>query len=478
MRSGGNSKLRRAVGAALLSGGLFLALAAVPATVIDRALNVQQIGAGEYRVSWDPFLSQGLRLQTEPDLLNPMWQDVMIAPTTVGNRRQVDLMAPAPSFFRLECTADGNQDVPDDNFIDNDCDGIDGNIGASVFVSTTTGNDANPGTTPQHPLATITHALAVAVNTGRQFILVAAGDYAEPTLAVPQAFYIFGGYTASDWSRSDSNLTRILSTSSTALVTQQGAVTPAVLDHLTIVAANAAPSQSSYGVRVSPAQLVFGTSLPALNIHKCTVQAGHGGDGTDGPNGVNGANGGNGSDGSPGCIIGGAGCPFCTVPTPGAGGARGSGSANCATPYGGKGGTASYANNQSQFGENGANAGDCGNDLHGCGGEPGTYIFHPNAFDGVPGRDGTAGVNGAAGYAGGSYGYSGWSVVDGQSGTNGTTGTGGGGGGGGAGGDSSCNGQVFGAAAALAEEAVVAERPELAVDRAAVRSASTWRKPE
>ena len=413
--------VRRAVGAALIAIGAFLGRAAA-GQVIDRRLSIEQSGANQYTISWDAFLTQGFGLRSAGGLIMPTWQNVAITPTTVGSRREVVLMATSPTFFRLDCMADGNQDSPDENFIDNDCDGVDGNIGLSVFVSTTTGNDANPGT-PQQPVATITRAIAVSGNTGRNFILVAAGDYAEPTITVPDFRFIHGGYSASDWSRSASNISRILSTSPTAMVIPQNSGAPVFLDRLTIVAANAPAGQSSYGVLVLPNANGF---VISLNMRRCTVQAGTGGNGTNGSAASPPGNTTAGGPGEGGCGYLGECMLSCDLPTPGSGG---NGCNN-----GGAGGAPGGTQGSAGQGGGGSPPPPCSQP--GCGGA-GESQFGAGA--GRDGANGAAGSNGAAGNAGGSYGFFGWSVVNGETGIAGTAGGGGGGGGGGkGGGDVSC----------------------------------------
>ena len=108
-------QMRRATGAALIAIGAFLALV-VTAQVIDRRLTIEQSGPDQYTISWDAFLTQGFGLRVAAGLIMPTWQNVDIPPTTEGERREVVLSAPAPQlFFRLDCTADGNQDGPDDS---------------------------------------------------------------------------------------------------------------------------------------------------------------------------------------------------------------------------------------------------------------------------------------------------------------------------------------------------------------------------
>jgi plastocyanin len=273
----------------------------LPTTGINHGLTIGKAG-NQYTVLWNAFLSQGLGLRFAPTLINPTWSTVGITPTTVGDKRQVVLTASSPDFFRLDCTPDGNADSPDDNFVDNDCDGVDGNIASAIFVSPN-GDDANPGT-PQQPVLTMAQGLSRAQAAGKAAVYVAGGVYTVMTLNLLSGISIHGAYNKNDWSRSDSNITEIHSTSSTAIAaSNMGGFL--ILDHLKIVSATAAVSSgSSYGVFLSAASTVL--------LHKCTIIAGNGASGVAGGNGANGAdgisdpaqNGGNGCNTCGSCSIG------------------------------------------------------------------------------------------------------------------------------------------------------------------------------
>jgi plastocyanin len=408
-------------------------------TGVNHGLTIQQTGANQYIISWNAFLSQGLGLRSATDLTNPMWQTVPITPTTVGNRRQVVLTASSPDFFRLDCTADGNQDQPDDNFVDNDCDGIDGNIASAIFVSPY-GNDANPGT-PGQPVLTIAQGLSNAQAAGKTQVYVAAGTYSVTTLNLVDGIWIFGAYSPYDWSRSDSNITEIDSTSSIAIAANNFTQT-LVLDHLKIVSASATSNGgSSYGIFLNNASTVV--------VHGCTIIAGNGANGVAGSNGSNGATGvsdpnQNGGNGCSSCNFG-----SCFQPTPGDPGQAALGP--CFGRNGGAGGNAGFgaASNGSDAGA-GFGHGQCpgGSGCGGAGGAGGgTAIDSPS---GVDGGNGVAGANGAAGSDGSSgqenYLSTGYSGISGGNGTDGSGG-GAGGGGGGGGGVSQINGcQWYGGA--------------------------------
>ena len=65
-------------------------------------------------------------------------------------------------------------DNPDDAFADTNCDGIDGDASASVFVDKLNGLNTNPGT-KDLPVATIMKALEIAQEQDKKHILVGTG---------------------------------------------------------------------------------------------------------------------------------------------------------------------------------------------------------------------------------------------------------------------------------------------------------------
>lgn len=88
-----------------------------------------------------------------------------------------------------------NADTPDDQLIDADCDGLDGNTDTVVWASSAEGDDANPGTSAA-PVKTVGQAvmLASARAAGQRDIYVAAGTYAEDVL-VTDGINVYGGYS-------------------------------------------------------------------------------------------------------------------------------------------------------------------------------------------------------------------------------------------------------------------------------------------
>ena len=90
------------------------------------------------------------------------------------------------------------EDLPDDEFQDTNCDGIDGDESRSVFVASN-GRDDAPGTRT-NPLLTLNRALEVA-SPHRFAVLVCNGTYAE-NVVIRSGQRIYGGYACSlGWQR-------------------------------------------------------------------------------------------------------------------------------------------------------------------------------------------------------------------------------------------------------------------------------------
>src|SRR5262249_24932038 len=107
------------------------------------------------------------------------------------------------------CAPPSSTDLPEDNFADANCDGIDGDAANAIFVDVLTGNDNFPGTR-QQPVVSIPRAMQLAGRNKQ--ILAWKGDY--PPLTLVAGAHIYGGYdAASNWQRSASNVVRIIGAS-------------------------------------------------------------------------------------------------------------------------------------------------------------------------------------------------------------------------------------------------------------------------
>ncbi len=276
-----------------------------------------------------------------------------------------------------ECNR-GEPDEPDPDFIDSNCDNVDGDQDIAIFVSAVEGHDPNedpPGTgSIDNPYRTLTAAVGVAANQLNRPILLDAGVYDLPaTLVVPAGVRIHGGYryniATRAWSRAprEENETRI--TGPSIVLRYRDLNRATLLDNVVVAAANAAdPSQSSIGVHV----LNGGSHL---TLREVEVRAGQGAAGRDGGNGSSAVS------ARPGT----RGANADAVNQPGVGGAGGQ---NRGCPVGTEGGD----------GGNGAGSA-AGNGASTAGGD-GVSAAAPDGIGGPAGPDGQPGGNGSAGVPG------------------------------------------------------------------------------
>lgn len=312
-------------------------------------------------------------------------------------------------------------DMPDPDYLDTNCDGVDGDIQKAVFVDVATGKDLNPGT-PDLPKKTIGAGLDQAAAEGKAYVLVSLGVYNE-TVTLRDGIGLYGQYDkAAGWSRKPENTTQVKG--GTKAVIAEGLTAPTEMQGFFITSDSATnPGESSYGV--------FARNSPGLSLIGNVIQAGSGASGAVGVPGIPGLNGSNGSNGSPGCeydcqsgidcipacVLGI--CGSCSRPIGGAGGASPCGAS------GGKGGDGGSSNGSGYAGAKG------GGTNGGNGGYGGPT--HGNGGPGDPGLGGQAGANGGAGLQFGATSDAGYIPANGVAGAQGTHGSGGGGGGGGGG---------------------------------------------
>ena len=307
-------------------------------------------------------------------------------------------------------------------FVDQNCDGIDGDIAQSVFVAKW-GADGGSCGTMSAPCLTVQAGVNRASALGRGFVLVGAGTYTE-LVTLSNGVSVYGAYApleSQNWQRDVSYTTTIAGIVSDLgdgeAIVGTGISSTTYVNLVTVLAPNATMAgRSSYGVRC--------TNCGGLRVAYATIEAGNGMQGVAGSAGAannahggGGGGGGGGSDdgsGSPGNVGGGGSSSCSRAGGPGgAGGARGrnAGSAGVrgwlqiASGGGGAGGAG------------GARHSDCGHN------------------DGRGGGGGAGGVSGTAGSAGSSGSVSGglWAGAVGGAGGTSSAGHGGGGGGGGSG---------------------------------------------
>jgi len=297
----------------------------------------------------------------------------------------------------------GAADTPDLDFVDSNCDGIDGTEKDAIFVSPS-GNDANPGTKAK-PKRELQAALATILAGNGRYVLVAFGTYAR--VKVASGIGIYGGYDPSSWIRRDRFPDGLPLVSGSPEGVLAVAAKDVVLQHLRIRGLNAGSSdRSAYGIRA------LGNS--SLTLQRVAVSAGDGAAGLAGASGRAGERGGAGRPGGGGNCDGG---------TPGAGGIPGSSPTGRTGGGGGRGGADSIESDGSpgfpgQIGTPGGAGGKKGNP-----GKPGGK--GASGENGSPGRPGAGGTSAAAGAE------DFWVGRPGSDGGVGRPGNGGGGGGGG-----------------------------------------------
>ena len=337
---------------------------------------------------------------------------------------QVDVAVPSTTFavtatnsagritadLHIEIVCDPTQavppragDLPDQDFVDANGDGIDGLACGPVFVSPS-GLDVNSGENDA-PVFTLGRALAIAAATVGRDVYVAAGSYAGP-LALQQNVSVYGGYDPITWVRAAAN--DVVISGGNPTLTASELTGTIELQQLQVTGADAfAVSGDAVGVLLSNAG-----DVSFLNVR---IEAGTGHDGADGAAGLAGEDGVVGDSGGGGCENGAGICDECGVPFGGFGsfsiGTNGNGG------DGGAAGLASADGVDGDDGEGGALGG-----LRGFGGTATNSLRDGDA--GATGIDGPVGANGAGGAA----------DSDGAGGDFGIDGEGGGGGGGGAGG--------------------------------------------
>jgi hypothetical protein len=165
------------------------------------------------------------------------------------------------------CTP-GATDKPDLGFVDSNCDGIDGDKAAALFVAPT-GNDNNDGSFG-HPKATVAGAVTAALAAGKD-VYVAAGIYdGKPAfLGSDGHIGVYGGYDAQTWQRSAANVTTLQAPGQVVGVAVPGIV-------LQLLTVHSLPGgTTSYGVRAF-------NSDASVALSRVTVQTSAGLNGADG----------------------------------------------------------------------------------------------------------------------------------------------------------------------------------------------------
>ncbi len=357
----------------------------------------------------------------------------------------------APGYYDLDgdptngceyaCTFVSATDLPDTQFVDANCDGIDGEVTNGIFVSTS-GNDQADGS-KAHPKATIAAAVTAAVTGQKRDVYVASGTYAGPiSLLLSSNLNLAGGYDPATWKRSNAPSNRVTIQGSNPALKIQGA-SNVLVQLFTLVGADGTVSApTAYGG--------FVTDSTGVKLEALTLTSGAGANGTNGATGAAGLAGTPGGDGEAGCIWDFRGSSFATLCQFGffttacnngaSGPVQGTGGASFCSPTaysGGIGGQASHMD-QTNTAINTVTPGIAGSPApfgSGLGGQGAPQGIKPSGapyFGGI-GMNGSAGANATAAPAG-TLTINGWQVGNGLNGVAGQDGKGGGGGGGGAGG--------------------------------------------
>ncbi len=328
----------------------------------------------------------------------------------------------------VEEAAPGYVDLPDDDLVDADCDGLDGEWQRAVFVTPDGVDSGNDDGAWDYPFGSINAAIEFADTfTPARMVLVAAGTYVGQ-IVLRDGVTVAGGYSPADWTHDPSkHKTVVIADSlepSGAIrgVVGDGIVSLTRLSGMTVrTASNPAPGGSTQAMWLR-------NCGPALDVSGNRLEPGDGGAGLDGTSGADGLAG---VDGAPGQTGGSENWwnPQITV----LGGEGGEHLCDAgADTTGGPGGAAGWGDDPTFDGEKDAKAGQPS--VAGAPGGPAGGTKE-NGETGGFGEDGQPGDDGAGGGADGTVDVAGnWWPAAGGGGTEGTNGGGAGGGGGGGGG--------------------------------------------
>ncbi|MFK7984659.1 MAG: hypothetical protein AB8I08_01430 [Sandaracinaceae bacterium] len=189
-----------------------------------------------------------------------------------------------------ECASGSAEDEPDVDYLDTNCDGIDGDRSRGILVSAMAGNDtATCGLELTSPCRTIAHAMTRSIEESRRDLFLMAGTYDE-VVTLRDGVRIFGGYDTG-WvrgPRSDSDhrteITGGFSESEGQYVTiiAHDLVVAPTLENLVIIGPDAEmDGMSSYAVHVE--------DTDGLTVLRCAIVQGHGANGAMGDAGMDAA---------------------------------------------------------------------------------------------------------------------------------------------------------------------------------------------
>jgi hypothetical protein len=187
--------------------------------------------------------------------------------------------SPPPADVSPDCIPDGEADLPDDNFEDTNCDGIDGDASDAIFVDPIEGSNTGDGSQsrPKASLLGNNGAFAAAVATGKSHVFISTGTLSESeTVVVPDGISVWGGYDAAQsWARSDSIDRPVVEVAATIGVRFENTTSSMTWDRVDVRAADAtAEGTSSYG-------MFMNETSSELVISNATITAGSGAHGAD-----------------------------------------------------------------------------------------------------------------------------------------------------------------------------------------------------
>jgi hypothetical protein len=156
-------------------------------------------------------------------------------PRDVGAGPSPDDDAGASASGTPGCVPEGGVDEPDDDFVDSNCDGIDGDVTAAVFVATA-GADTADGTMA-NPVQTLKRGIALALAAGKS-VYVCDGQYAEAVVMDGGGVNLYGGYACTrNWQR-ERDLATLKPASGVPLTVTNMTAAPIVVDRFAFRAAD------------------------------------------------------------------------------------------------------------------------------------------------------------------------------------------------------------------------------------------------
>ncbi len=196
------------------------------------------------------------------------------------------------------CTPVPGEDLPDDAFADTDCDGVDGQADAGLFIDPMDGDDDAGVGTRQAPLRTVGRALAMLreLDGGPRHLFLAGGAYDEAGLVLDVPVSLYGGYAgrSGGWRRAADRVA--LFDAGTLGLTVRGLQDAGVLmEYVQVSAATATgPGEPSIAVRM--------VDSSGVRLRHVTLAAGAGGQGAPGAAGDAGLGGPDGGEGGHGGV--------------------------------------------------------------------------------------------------------------------------------------------------------------------------------